>query len=63
MKYRVHYWYHPLTDITGFKHGEDITLEQVMELITKREVNILILNGKEGNTVGICELGYRFQQR
>jgi len=62
MKYRVHYWYNHLTDITGYEHGEEISLEQIMELITKREVNILILNNKESNTVGICPLGKRFQQ-
>ena len=61
--YRVHYWYSHLVGITGYEHGEEINLEQVIELITKREVNILIINGEESNTIGICELGYRFQQR
>jgi len=63
MKYKVHYWYNHLTDIIGYEHGEDISLEQVTELIKKREVNVLIINGKDSNTVGICELGKRFQQR
>ena len=64
MKYIIFYWVGNLSNITGYVHGEEITKEQVFELIEKQEVNVMIMNHENGNvTVGIDKLGMRFQQR
>lgn len=61
--YQVFYWVSNLEKVTGYAHKEEITQEQVIELITKQEVNIMVQNNIKSNICFIDELGMRFQQR
>lgn len=59
MKYKVRYWGRDLAFITGYKVGEMIDEDQVMELIRAARVNVMILHV---NGCGICNMDDKYFQ-
>jgi len=69
MSYTVHYWVKDLSKVTGHKQGDELTEDQVINLMRKAKVNILIQHIQKSiycdakDYVYIDDLNHRFQQR
>lgn len=69
MKYTIRYWVSNLSDITGFNQNDKISEKQLLDLIRKKEVQVMVSHAKAHDDVPdmsycfIDDLNHQFQQR